>query len=288
LGAGEVLERLSILEKTHAEAVLTGVNICQWKGEEVRAETPSRLRGNFMSREEEKEEKSLTGLLNYLLSNTEKIAIRLSSLEPDYIDARFAEVAAHKRIRPHFHLSVQSGSAKILQKMGRLYTGETVEGAVSLLRGAKDDPFLACDIITGFPGETEEEFEKTYALCKRIGFAWIHVFPYSKRPGTPAFSFAENVRESEVTRRVNLLTDLAKQGRAEYVKRWIGREVEVLVEKEQSNLRFGAKSKEQTAYCRGITENYLKVQVQCNGDRPPSPGTVLRCKLADEETAREI
>jgi threonylcarbamoyladenosine tRNA methylthiotransferase MtaB len=250
LGAEEVLERLQILEKTHAEAVLTGVNICRYRNEKTGG---------------------LGGLLEYLLAGTEKIAIRLSSLEPDYIDAQFAGVLANKRVRPHFHLSVQSGSEKVLQKMGRLYTGETVERAASLLRGAKDDPFLACDIITGFPGETEEEFEKTHEICKRMGFAWIHVFPYSKRPGTPAFSFTDTVQESEVTRRVSLLTDLAFKGRTDYVKRWIGREVEVLVEHSSAAKGF----------CRGMSENYLKLLVKYDGGKAPLPGTVLRCKITD-------
>jgi threonylcarbamoyladenosine tRNA methylthiotransferase MtaB len=289
LGAAEALERLKILEKTHAEAVLTGVNICQYreqiaKSKEQRAESKEQRIENKDQITKSKEQRAgnLTGLLEYLLAGTEKIAIRLSSLEPDYIDEELVKVLAHKRIRPHFHLSVQSGSAMVLQKMSRSYDAQIIERAVSLLRGAKDDPFLACDIITGFPGETEEEFEKTYTMCKKIGFAWIHVFPYSKRPGTPAFSFPDTVQEIEVTRRVQLLTDLAWQGRAEYVKRWIGREVEALVEKDQSNLRFGAKSKEQMAYCRGITENYLKVLIQYNGDRAPPQGTVLRCRLTEQ------
>jgi threonylcarbamoyladenosine tRNA methylthiotransferase MtaB len=130
-----------------------------------------------------------------------------------------------------------------------------------------DDPFLACDIITGFPGETEVEFEKTYELCKKTGFAWIHVFPYSKRPGTPAWSFQGRVHEAEVSKRVQILTLLARQGRQDYVKRWLGKELEVLIEK-------GTRS-----YCRGISENYLKLLVQHAGQKAPQPGAVLRCKL---------
>ena len=247
LSAERVLERLKILEQNHAEAVLTGVNICQYH---------DKMSGN-----------NLTGLLEYLLAGTQKISLRLSSLEPEYIDENFAKVISHERIRPHFHLSIQSCSKKILEKMGRSYNGRTIEKAVSLLRSVKDDPFIACDIITGFPGETQTEFNETYELCKKTGFAWMHVFPYSKRPGTPAFSFTGAVQEKEVTKRVQLLTDLAWQGRADYIRRWLGRDVEVLTEK--SDGRF----------CRGISENYLKLLVQYKGKKPP-PGAVLRCKLA--------
>jgi len=249
LDAKTALERLRILEENHAEAVLTGVNICQYR--------------------DEKDAANLARLLEYLLSGTEKIALRLSSLAPESIDDSLAKVLSHKRIRPHFHLSIQSGSKKVLEKMGRNYNAKTIENAITLLRRAKDDPFLACDIITGFPGETESEFKETYDMCKKTGFAWIHVFPYSKRPGTPAWSIPQTVPEKVTTERVRLFTDLAKQGRADYVNRWLGRETDVLIEK-------GGKKD-----CHGISENHLKLLVQYNGEKPPPPGSILRCKLLD-------
>jgi threonylcarbamoyladenosine tRNA methylthiotransferase MtaB len=251
LDADEVLARLKILEKNHSEAVLTGVNISQYY--------------------DKTRDVNLAALLEHLLSGTEKIALRLSSFAPDSIDENLAAILSHKRIRPHFHLSIQSGSKKILEKMGRSYDAQTVEKAAALLRRAKDDPFLACDIITGFPGETNADFEETLELCKRIDFAWIHVFPYSKRPGTPACSFTDTVREGEVTRRVQTLTDLARQGRAAYIGRWLGKEVDVLVEK-----GGGSNS------CRGVSENYLKLLVRYKGEKAPPPGSVLRCKIVDE------
>jgi len=251
----EALARLRILEKKHAEAVLTGVNISLYRGEKGEAFPAAN---------------NLGGLLEYLLSGTSTICLRLSSLAPGSIDENLAGILSHKRIRPHFHLSIQSGSEKILERMGRAYNAQTIEKAVSLLRSAKDDPFLACDIITGFPGETETEFNATLELCRKIGFSWIHVFPYSKRPGTPAWSFSGAVREREITKRAGLLTDLAWQGRAAYVKRWLGREIEVLAEK-----KSGSKS-----YFRGISENYLKLLVRCEGDHP-LPGTVFHCKLTE-------
>jgi threonylcarbamoyladenosine tRNA methylthiotransferase MtaB len=252
LDAKTVLERLRILEENHAEAVLTGVNICRYR--------------------DEKDAPCLARLLEYLLSGTEKIALRLSSLAPESIDEELAKVLSHKRIRPHFHLSVQSGSKKILEKMGRNYSAETTEEAAALLRRVKDDPFLACDIITGFPGETESEFKETYELCEKTGFAWIHVFPFSKRPGTPAWSFPQTIPEKVTTERVRLFTDLAKRGRADYISRWLGRETEVLIEK------GGGKE------CHGISENYLKLLIKYKGEKAPPPGSILRCKLGAEKT----
>jgi len=263
LDADEVLSRLRILEKNHAEAVITGVNICQYKCSDFFT-TNSNLR--FVH---EHTKSNLHDLLTYLLNNTEKINIRLSSLDPQNIDENLVKVLSHKRIRPHFHLSIQSGSNEILGKMGRNYNEKIAQEAVSMLRSAKGDPFLACDIITGFPGETNTEFLQTLDMCKKLDFAWIHVFPFSKRPGTSAFSFKNNVTESEVSERILLLTDLAWQGRASYIKRWIGRDVDVLIE-----------NKQQEKNCKGISENYLKVLVQAKGNSYPA-GTVLRCKLIE-------
>jgi len=258
LASDIALERLRILAENHAETVLTGVNICQYRDEKF-------LKGGDSG--------GLEALLEYLLCGTTKICLRLSSLAPDSVNENFAKIISNKRIRPHFHLSVQSGNKKILEKMGRGYNAEAVRNAAALLRSVKDDPFLACDIITGFPGETEAEFTETLELCREIGFAWIHVFPYSKRPGTQAFSFSESVPESEILRRARLLTDLAWQGRADYIRRWLGGEVNVLIEN-------GLRTK--TA-CRGVSENYLKMLVQYNGKKSPPPGNILRCRILKDQ-----
>ncbi|MCL2764120.1 MAG: MiaB/RimO family radical SAM methylthiotransferase [Treponema sp.] len=289
LDASEVLSRLGILEQNHAEAVLTGVNICQYRDWGLGNRDQGLGNGDWGvgNRDwgvglggqgvgnRDWGVGCLAELLEYLINNTEKIALRLSSLAPDRIDEKLCSVLAHSRIRPHFHLSVQSCSKKILERMGRSYNGETVQRAVCLLRGAKRDPFITCDIIAGFPGETGIEFEETFEMIKKLDFAWIHVFPYSKRDGTPAFSFSGSVSDNEVIKRVQLFTDLAWQGRAAYVRRWAGREVDVLIED-------GKKQREN--YCRGITDNYLKTLVRCKGKIPP-PGTVLRCRILEEASS---
>ena len=256
LDADEALRRLRVLEGNHAETVLTGVNISQY---EWRLGDRGQEFGN-----------GLAGLLKYLISNTDKIAVRLSSLAPESIDDKLAEILAHPRIRPHFHLSVQSGCGKILDKMGRSYDGNTIEKAVSLLRRVKDDPFIACDIIAGFPGETGEDYEETFNLCKNLDFAWIHAFPYSKRDGTPAFLFKDNVPENEITKRIKTFSELAWSGRKSYINRQLGRETDVIV------MNNGKLMK-----CRGVTENYLNVLIKHNEENKPKSGTVLRCKLAE-------
>jgi threonylcarbamoyladenosine tRNA methylthiotransferase MtaB len=236
-------------EKGYGEAVLTGVNISQYR------DGP----------------RDLAGLLEYLLTGTAHIRLRLSSIEPDGITPGFITILGNPRIRPHFHLSVQSGSSRILEKMGRSYTPETIERGVSLLRSLKDDPFLACDIITGFPGETEEAFEATYKLCQHLDFTWIHPFPYSRRPGTKAYTFKESVTEREARFRVDRLLALGAQGRQGYIHRWVGKTVEAVVETHREL---------PPPLVAAVADNYLKLLLTIPQDEAlPKPGATLRCRI---------
>jgi threonylcarbamoyladenosine tRNA methylthiotransferase MtaB len=153
--------------------------------------------------------------------------------------------------------------------MGRSYRPEEAEEAVRRLRSVKDDPFLACDIIAGFPGETPEDFEKTLALCGRLDFAWIHAFPYSPRPGTPAWRFKAPVPEREAGRRVGALTGLARRGRAAYIKRWRGRETEALIQKKSPAL---------PGFSAGLSDNYLRLLIDGAG---APPGSLIRCRILE-------
>jgi threonylcarbamoyladenosine tRNA methylthiotransferase MtaB len=255
LDAGAVLTRLKALEERgYAEAVLTGVNINQYRDEQAGGAPLD-----------------LAGLLDFLLRGTSRIALRLSSLEPEGITGEFLSVLENPRIRPHFHLSVQSGSGEILKRMRRWYSAEDIRNTVRELRARREDPFIACDIITGFPGETEAEFRKTYDLCERLDFAWIHAFPYSRRPGTEAAGFKEAVREKDAAERVEALLALARQGREGYARRWLGKTVEVITEAPGSN---GG------AYTPGVSGNYLRLMIPVSGGTGPlPPGTILRCRI---------
>ncbi|MFP3042732.1 tRNA (N(6)-L-threonylcarbamoyladenosine(37)-C(2))-methylthiotransferase MtaB [Treponema primitia] len=248
LDAETLLSRLRALEDAgHGEAVLTGVNLNQYCSAGL----------------------DLGGILEYLLANTQTIALRLSSLEPDGMTEPFLRILSNRRIRPHFHLSIQSGSPQILERMRRSYGPATVENAVRRLRTLREDPFLACDIITGFPGETPGEFAKTHELCRQAGFAWIHAFPYSRRPGTEAWNFTESVPEREAVSRVESLINLARQGRAAYIGRWSGKTVEAIAEDGR-----------QGAAMIALSENYLKLCLSPQPGQPlPPPGTVLQCRV---------
>jgi threonylcarbamoyladenosine tRNA methylthiotransferase MtaB len=261
LDAGTVLSRLKELEdRGYGEAVLTGVNINQYRdaGGQGGAQGGKPL--------------DLAGLLDFLLRGAPGIAIRLSSLEPEGISPEFLAVLENPRIRPHFHLSVQSGSGEILTRMRRWYTPEDISAAVRRLRSCREDPFIACDIITGFPGETGAEFQRTYELCKSLDFAWIHAFPYSRRPGTEAAALTPPVSERDATARVETLLDLARLGRERYVRRWLGKTVEAITEDPNSGAGL---------YTPAVSENYLRLAIPASGKagRLP-PGAVLRCRIA--------
>jgi threonylcarbamoyladenosine tRNA methylthiotransferase MtaB len=253
LASEQVLSSLKALEaRGYGEAVLTGVNISQYRDPAVQ---------------------DLGGLLEYLLEGTDTVRLRLSSIEPEVFSPRFVRAVSAPRVRPHFHLALQSGSAAVLSRMGRRYTPEQAREDIGLLRSAREDPFLACDIIAGFPGETGEEFERTYEFCREIGFAWIHAFPFSRRPGTAAWNFKNQVSEREAGRRAALLAELAHRGRREYIRRWIGKETEAVAEA----VRGVA-----PGFVPAVTANYLKVFVPFKGVPSPSPGRTLRCRLVRE------
>ena len=255
LAADEILKRLLSLEQRGiAEVVLTGVNISQYRSS-----------------------MALPGLLDFLLEGTEKTRLRLSSINPNELTDDFFRAVSNPRIRPHFHLSLQSGSANILAKMNRSYGPADIERTVALLRQVRGDPFLACDIIAGFPGETEDEFSSTYSLIEKIGFAWIHAFPYSPRPGTAAFDFPKTVSGKEAARRVELLTLLARKGRLDYIRRWEGREVEAVVE---------AGKGPGNGFAPAVSENYLKLLVKQGAGPAPSPGSLIRCRIMEKDPSR--
>ena len=202
LSVEEAVARARALEKAgQAETVITTVNIAQYRAP---------WQGGIAD---------FAVLLEELLSATERIRFRISSLHPEIVDHRLTAIIAHPRVQPHFHLSVQSGSNAVLARMKRPYRADTVYRAVELLRQAKDDPFLACDIIAGFPGETDEDFALTQRLCDECGFAWVHAFPFSPRPGTEAFSMRPMVANTITNMRMAWLKDFAQAERRMYITR---------------------------------------------------------------------
>ena len=179
--------------------------------------------------------------------------IRLGSLEPKIINEKFMDrLIKLEKICHHFHLSLQSGSNKTLKRMNRKYTTEEFKNIVEILRKYYDDVILTTDIIVGFPGENEEEFEETYNFLKEIKFYKMHVFPYSPRKGTLAEKMPEQVDGNIKEKRSKKLIEMSEQNQKGYNKKLIGKEVEVLFEEEEK--------KDNEIFYKGHTSNYILVK----------------------------
>ncbi len=186
--------------------------------------------------------------------------LRLGSLEPVLINEAFCNAASKiSRLCPHFHLSLQSGSASVLGRMNRHYTPADYLEAVQFLRRYFDRPAITTDVIVGFPGETDEEFEETYQFIKTVGFSKLHVFPYSIRTGTKAATMPSQIPNAVKKARVNKLIALDNVLQAQYIEQFIGDTVSVLFEEPNAS--------EALNYI-GYAERYFSVSA------PARPNTV--------------
>lgn len=177
--------------------------------------------------------------------------VRLGSIEPTTIDEQFIEAARFmEKLCPHYHISLQSGCDETLKRMNRRYTTEEYRKVVELLRSSIRDVAVTTDVMVGFPGETEEEFSKTFKFLEEIAFAQMHIFKYSPRKGTPAAAFPHQVASGVKEERSNLLIKLAAENTLRFNKQFIGRMMPVLLEQE-------VKSRE--GYFEGLTTNYIRV-----------------------------
>lgn len=179
--------------------------------------------------------------------------IRLGSLEPTLITEEFVtRLKKLSKICDHFHLSLQSGCDETLKRMNRKYTTDQFRHVVELLRNAYPEVHLTTDVIVGFPGETEEEFNKTYEFLKEIKFYKMHVFKYSPRSGTVAAKMPNQIDGNIKEERSNKLIELSDENEKEYNQKYIGKEVEVLLEELEGE------------YLKGHTTNYMVVKMKTN------------------------
>lgn len=200
-----------------------------------------------------KEDITLIDVLEKINEIDEIKRIRLGSLEPTIITKDFLQrLSKLDKICHHFHLSLQSGCNETLQRMNRKYTTEEFKNVVEMLRETYEDVMLTTDIIVGFPGETEEEFEKTYNFLSDINFYKMHVFKYSKRNGTKAALMPNQVSPILQEQRSKKLIELSKENQDKYNSEYIGKEVTVLFEEKNGE------------YIKGHTANYLVVNIKGN------------------------
>lgn len=213
-------EVLYLTENGYSEIVLVGINLSAYgKGTEL----------------------SLADAIFAVAENENVKRIRLGSLEPDHLtDELIEKMAKCEKLCPQFHISLQSGCDKILKKMNRHYKAAEYEHLCSVLREKFDDTTLTTDIMVGFPGESDEDFEETRNFAEKIGFEKIHIFPYSRRSGTPADKMDGQVSKAVKSERVRLLSETADKIREKFLSEQIGKILSVLVEeKQKGGMLFG-------------------------------------------------
>lgn len=181
--------------------------------------------------------------------------IRIGSVEPIIISEDFLErISKIDKFCPHFHLSLQSGCDYTLKRMNRRYTTDEYKEAVQKIRQYFDTPAITTDIIAGFPGETDEEFEKTYSYLSDINLYEMHIFPFSRRSGTKAYDMKNQIDNDVKHKRSEKLIALANRNKEEFEKGLIGKTFDVLFEQREEQ------------YYQGYTKNYVKIYVKTQKD----------------------
>ena len=216
----------------YKEVVLTGVKIGSYSNDGV----------------------NLKGLLECILAETDVTRLRLSSLQPREISPELIGLWRDKRLCRHFHLSLQSGSDGVLHRMKRCYSTSDYQKAVSLIRALVPEAAITTDIIVGFPGETDEEFEESYNFCRQMEFARIHVFPYSPRQETQAARIPEQVKDAVKKPRIQKLLALAQECTRNFSQQFLDKTMPVLWEKQSGGI------------WSGLTDNYIKVYTRSDED----------------------
>jgi threonylcarbamoyladenosine tRNA methylthiotransferase MtaB len=194
---------------------------------------------------------NLAGLLEHILKETDIKRLRLSSLQPMEITESFIRLWRDSRLCPHFHLSLQSGSDTVLGRMKRRYDTAGYRRAVGLIREAVPDVAITTDVIVGFPGETDKEYNETLQFCREMGFSRIHVFPFSPRPGTAAADMPEPVPAAVKKARNQQMLSLARESITGFQQRLLDKTMEVLWEQKVGGT------------WSGLTGNYTKVYTKC-------------------------
>jgi threonylcarbamoyladenosine tRNA methylthiotransferase MtaB len=258
----QVLEQARLfIEQGYREIVITGIHIGMW-GKDLSPRS------------------SLARLLEKLEDEVEqanaKVLLRLSSVEvTEFDEDLFAYLKGSRHICPHFHVPLQSGSNRILKLMNRHYTREEYIEKLEQLKELFPYATFGADVIVGFPTETEENFAQTFEVVEKSPLNWLHVFPYSPRPGTPAEKIKERVPETVVKHRSNMLRRLIEKKREDFYRELIGKSFYAIVEKAE---------KGQTIV---LTENYVHALLNDGfTNRCLTQGELIKVKISRVEGGR--
>jgi threonylcarbamoyladenosine tRNA methylthiotransferase MtaB len=220
----------------YKEVVLTGTKVGSYKGAVLSASEGAGT--------------DLKDLIQRILGDTDVERLRLSSLQPSEISPELLALWQEERLCRHFHLALQSGCQTVLQRMKRSYSLNQYQRTVDLIKEKIPGVAITTDVMVGFPGETDEEFEQSYSFCQQAGFANIHVFPFSPRPETAAASMPRQIRDKIKQERNQRMLELSRGSQRCFCQQFLGQIMPVLWEKETSS-GSGTYS--------GLTGNYIRV-----------------------------
>ena len=253
----EILEEIASLAKNgYSEIILAGIHIASYG-------------------------KDLGTSLDRLLINADRVdgikRIRLSSIEPMTLNRGFVEqIKYSKKLCPHFHISLQSGCNETLKRMNRRYTASEYMDIVNGLRNAFPDVAITTDIMVGFPGETDEEFNKTAEFVKAADFADAHVFMYSPRRGTPAAKRTDQIAPEIKEARSKRIIEITDKSHNDFLEKYVGTTAEVLFEQLTAD-----------GYWEGNTANYITVKLKSDANLKGVYKTVMLCEIKNGKIIAE-
>ena len=251
-----------LLEQGHQEIVLSGIHVGAY--------------GKDLG-----EKNALPRLIESLCALPGLLRLRLGSVEPQQFTPELLDLLeAEPKLCPHLHIPLQSGCDRTLSEMGRRYDTAFYAALLADVRSRMDDPAITTDVMVGFPGETEADFLSSRDFCAACGFADLHIFPYSRRSGTPAAARKDQLRQAEKARRAAALAEVAEKSSIEYARRWQGRPLDLLVEEK---VQFNGKT-----YLRGHSANYLTLLLPDDGAATPLRRVVITDRTAEGLTVREV
>jgi len=259
----------SLVATGYRELVISGINLGRW-GRDLGSGVGSHVSGvrsqatatatEGLSQRPTTDDQRLIHLVRAILEYTPLEKLRISSVEPmDWTDDLIHLMANSRRIAKHAHVPMQSGSDAVLRRMHRRYRPWHYREKIEKIRAAMPTAAIGADVMVGFPGETDEEFDETRHLIEDLPFTYLHVFTYSARPGTPAADMPRQVPVQIARDRNRVLRELGEQKKLDFMRRFIGKTIEAITLTGADKTASDARRHQ---FTEALTDNYLKLQVQ--------------------------
>ena len=255
----------------YREVVISGINLGRWGRDLNSFQTPANSDNLFRKPRVESRKPDLPSLIRAILQNTALEKLRISSVEPmDWTDDLISLVASSPRVAKHAHVPMQSASDAVLRRMHRKYRPWHYREKIAKIRAAMPTAAIGADVMVGFPGESDAEFEATRRMIEDLPFTYLHVFTYSARPGTPAATMPNQIPVHLARARNKILRELASEKKLAFMRSFIGKELDAITLNVVENDASGE-------FTEALTDNYLKLHLRGRRD----PNRWLRARIED-------